>query len=107
MRDTRKMKPKKTIAFRLDSELDRELKEVVREESVDKSTAMRMLVSAGYREWRLKRALQQLREGKISVWQASDRVGMALWDFVPLLKKEEGIEWAEFETSETLGTRAS
>jgi predicted HTH domain antitoxin len=107
MRDAQKMKPKKTVAFRLDSELDRDLKEVVREESVDKSTAMRMLVSAGYREWRLKRALQQLREGRISVWQASDGMGMALWDFVALLKKEEGIEWVEFETNEILGSRQS
>lgn len=101
------MKPKKTMAFRLDRELDMDLKEVVREESVDKSTALRMLVSSGYREWRLKRVLQQLREGRVSVWQASDRMGMALWDFVALLKKEEGIEWAEFETSEILGNRPS
>jgi uncharacterized protein YfaT (DUF1175 family) len=107
MPDARRTKPKKTMAFRFDSELERELKEVVREESVDKSTAMRMLVSAGYREWRLKRALQQLRQGRVSVWQASDGMGMALWDFVALLKKEEGIEWAEFETNEILGNRPS
>jgi predicted HTH domain antitoxin len=97
----------KIIGVRLDSELDGDVEQVVREESVDKSTALRMLVGAGYREWRLKRALQQLRGGKVSIWQASKFSGMTLWDFVAVVKKEEGIEWAEFDTSEILSKRPS
>jgi predicted HTH domain antitoxin len=101
------MTTKKFTGVRLDSELDRDVDEVVREESVDKSTALRMLVGEGYREWKLKRALQQLREGKVSIWQASKIAGMALWDFVAMVKKEEGIEWTEFDTSEILSKRPS
>ena len=94
--------PKKITGVRLDAELAKAVDEVVEEESVDKSTALRKLVGEGYRGWRLKRALQQLREGKISVWEASRVAGMPLWDFLALLKKEEGIEWAEFDVKETL-----
>ncbi len=93
---------RKITGVRLDSELDRDIEQVVREESMDKSTALRMLVGAGYREWKLKRALQQLREGKVSIWQASKLAGMTLWDFVAVVKKEGGIEWVEFDASEML-----
>lgn len=93
---------KKITGVRLDSELTKAVDEVVEQESVDKSTALRKLVGEGYRGWRLKRALQELREGKVSVWEASRIAGMPLWDFLALLKKEEGIEWAEFDIKETL-----
>ena len=96
---------KKITGVRLDAELAKAVDEVVEEESVDKSTALRKLVGEGYRGWRLKRALQQLREGKISVWEASRVAGMPLWDFLALLKKEEGIEWAEFDVKETLSRK--
>jgi predicted HTH domain antitoxin len=96
---------KKHVTFRFDRELESDVQEVVKEESVDKSTALRMLVGEGYREWRLKRAIRQLRDGEISVWQASKVAGMGLLDFVVALKKEQGIEWVEFDVSETLSKR--
>jgi predicted HTH domain antitoxin len=96
---------KKITGVRLDSELTKAVDEVVEQESVDKSTALRKLVGEGYRGWRLKRALQQLREGKVSVWEASRTAGLPLWDFLALLKKEEGVEWVEFDLEETLSKR--
>ncbi len=96
---------KKITGVRLDAELTKAVDEVVEQESVDKSTALRKLVGEGYREWRLKRALQQLRGGKVSIWEASMMAGMPLWDFLATLKKEEGIEWAEFDVKETLSKR--
>jgi predicted HTH domain antitoxin len=96
------MATRKITGVRLDSELERAVDEVVKEESIDKSTALRMLVGEGYKEWRLKRALRQLREGKVSFWKASKIAGMELWDFVEAMKKEEGLQWAEFDTGELL-----
>ncbi len=89
------------LGVRLTKEMERAVEEVVKEESVDKSTALRILVHIGYREWRLKRALEKLREGRISLWKASEMAGMTLWDFIDLVKKE-GIEWAEFELDEAI-----
>ena len=96
---------KRIMGVRLDAELTKAVDEVVEQESVDKSTALRKLVGEGYREWRLKKALQQLREGKASVWEASTIAGLPLWDFIAMLKKEEGIEWAEFDVKETLSRK--
>ncbi|MGQ9468229.1 MAG: UPF0175 family protein [Nitrososphaerales archaeon] len=81
--------------------LRKALDEVVREESVDKSTAVRLLVDLGYKEWKLKRALQKLQEGKASIWKASEMAGMSLWDFLAIVKKE-GVEWVDFEVKEAL-----
>ena len=102
--ETKTVAAKKITGVRLDTEMERDVQEVVREESVDKSTALRMLVGEGYREWRLKRALRQLSAGEVSVWQASKVAGMALLDFLAIVKKE-GAEWAEFDASETLSKR--
>ena len=96
------MAAKKITGVRLDSELESAVDEVVKQDSVDKSTALRMLVGEGYREWKLRRALRQVREGRASVWEGSRIAGMALWDFLAVVKKEEGIEWTEFDARETL-----
>lgn len=97
------MGSRRVTGVRFDAELEKAVREVVKQESVDKSTALRMLVGEGYKEWKLKRALQYLKEGKISIWQASKVAGMTLWDFTAIVKKEEGIEWAEFNPEELLG----
>jgi predicted HTH domain antitoxin len=96
------MGSKRVTGVRFDAELEKAVREVVKQESVDKSTALRMLVGEGYREWKLRRALQQLKEGKVSLWQASKIAGVTLWDFLAVVKKEEGIEWAEFDPKELL-----
>jgi predicted HTH domain antitoxin len=85
--------------IRFPEALEKAVDEVVNEESVDKSTAVRLLVDIGYREWRLRKALQGLREGKVSLWKASEMAGMSLWDLLLVVEKE-GIEWAEFEAGE-------
>ncbi|MHB1907817.1 MAG: UPF0175 family protein [Nitrososphaerales archaeon] len=89
-----------SVGLRLDKKLEKAIDEVKDKESIDKSTAIRMLVDVGYKEWKLRKALTELKENKVSLWQASKIAGMSLWDFTDLLKKEEGIEWAEFNPKE-------
>lgn len=84
------------VGVRISKTLEKEVERVAREEQVDKSTAIRMLLEFGIEEWRLKRALGMLREGKVSVWKAAEIAGMNLWDFTRILKKED-IEWVELE----------
>ena len=96
------MGSRRVTGVRFDAELEKAVREVEKQESVDKSTALRMLVAEGFKDWKLRRALQQLKEGKVSIWQASKMAGMTLWDFTAIVKKEEGIEWTEFDTKELL-----
>ncbi len=97
-----KVGSKRVTGVRFDAELEKAVQEVEEQESVDKSTALRMLVAEGYKDWKLRRALQQLKEGKVSIWQAARMAGLTLWDFIALVKREEGIEWAEFNPRELL-----
>lgn len=89
------------MGVRFTKSLEKAVHEVVREEAIDKSSAVRLLVDLGYKEWRLRKALQKLREGKVSLWKASEIAEMSLWDLLLVVKKE-GIEWAEFEAEELL-----
>lgn len=59
------MKPIMDVRFA--KGLEKAVDEVIKEESVDKSTAVKLLVDIGYRKWRLRNALQRLREGKVSL----------------------------------------
>ena len=59
-------------------------------------------VGTGYKEWKLRRALDQLKAGKVTLCEAARIAGMPLWDFIALIKKEEGIEWAEFDQRDEL-----
>ena len=90
------------VGVRLSKELERAIDDVKKEESIDKSTAVRMLVDTGYKEWRFRRAIDQLRAEKVTLWEAARIAGMPLWDFIALIKKEEGIEWAEFNQEDEL-----
>lgn len=91
----------------MSKKIQREIDEVRNEEIVDKSTAIRMLVDAGYKEWKYKKALAELRQSRVSLWQAAKLAGMPLWEFIAILKKEEGIEWVEFNPRDQLVPRNS
>ena len=91
-----------TVGVRLSKELERAINDVKKEESVDKSTAVRMLIDAGYKKWKLRRAIDKLRAEKVTLWEAARIAGMPLWEFVALIKKEERIEWAEFNQMDEL-----
>jgi len=90
------------VGVRLSKELERAIDDVKKEESVDKSTAVRMLMDTGYKKWKLRKSIVQLRAEKVTLWEAARIAGMPLWEFVALIKKEEGIEWAEFNQGDEL-----
>jgi predicted HTH domain antitoxin len=89
------------VGVRLTTATEKAVKEIMREEGVDKSTAVRMLIETGYKEWRLHRSLRLLQDGKVSVWKAAEIAGVGLWDFLNILRKEN-IQWVEFDPNEIL-----
>lgn len=95
-----------SVGLRLDKNLQRKIEEVKNEEAVDKSTAVRMLMDAGYKEWKYRRALDKLRGNEVSLWRAAKLAGMPLWNFITLLKKEEGIEWVQFNPKDRLAPKS-
>jgi len=91
-----------SVGLRLNKKLKKAIDEVKKEEDVDKSTAVRMLIDEGYKEWRLKKALEQLRANKVTLWEAARIAGFSLWDFIDVVRKEDGIEWVEIDPNELI-----
>ena len=60
--------------------------------NLDRSTAVRKLLSEGLEEWRRKRALDKLAAGTVTFSKAAELAGMSVWDFAQLAKKHD-ITW--------------
>ena len=76
-----------TVSVRLPRSMIKEIEELARERGVDRSTVVRELVARGLREAKLKRALELIREGKLSVWRGAEEAGVSYREMLELLKK--------------------
>lgn len=85
-----------TISARVPEELEAELEAYLDEENLDRSTAVRKLLSEGLEEWRRERALDQLAAGTTTFSKAAELAGMSIWDFAQLAK-ERDITWVADE----------
>ena len=81
-----------TISTRVSDELEAELEAYIADENLDRSTAVRKLLSEGLEGWRRDRALDQLAAGAITFSKAAEIAGMSVWDFAQLAK-EHDITW--------------
>lgn len=54
------------------------VEKVSEEKNVDKTSAIKILVTAGWKELRLEKALQLYREGKVSVDKAAKMAGLTV-----------------------------
>nr|WP_254840991.1 UPF0175 family protein [Natronomonas marina] len=81
-----------TISTRVPDELEAELEAYLEAETLDRSTAVRKLLSEGLEEWRREQALDQLAAGTVTFSKAAELAGMSGWDFAQLAK-ERDITW--------------
>lgn len=81
-----------TISARVPDELEAELEEYLEDENLDRSTAVRKLLSEGLEEWRREQALDKLAAGTVTFSKAAELAGMSVWDFAQLAKKHD-ITW--------------
>jgi len=80
-----------TISARVPDELEAELEAYLEDENLDRSTAVRKLLSEGLEEWRREQALDRLAAGSISFSRAAELAGMSVWDFAHLAKERDSI----------------
>jgi predicted HTH domain antitoxin len=83
-----------TISARVPDELEAELDAYLEDENLDRSTAVRKLLSEGLEAWRRERALDQLEEGTITFSKAAELAGMSIWDFAQVAK-ERDLTWVD------------
>ena len=76
-----------TISARIDKELAKEIEEIVKERGIDRSAAIRELLYMGLREYKLKKALELVRERKVTVWKAAEIAGLTYREMLEKLRE--------------------
>ena len=61
----------------------------------DRSEAIRRLLAKALDDWKVKNALERLRENKLSIGKAADECGIPLWEMLDLARKEN-IDWTGY-----------
>lgn len=80
------------ITARIDEELAREIEEYMKDFKVDRSTAIKMILSMGIKDWKTQKALKLHSEGKTTLWKAAEMCDVSLRE---MIKKaaEKGITY--------------
>lgn len=81
----------KTVTTRIPEEDEAALAELEAELSADRSTVLRRLIRDGLADWRRERALDQLREGDVTLRTAAELADVPYVEMVRLAA-DEGID---------------
>lgn len=76
-----------TTSVRLPREIVKEIERLSKEEGIDKGTLIRRLIAESLKEYRIKKALELYREGKVSLWKATEIAGITYREALEELKK--------------------
>ena len=82
----------KPLAVRVPAEMEKEIREITKEEKLDKATVVRNLLEIGIAEWRKQAALELLQKGKVTFSKAAENAKLSLWEFADLVK-QRNVEW--------------
>jgi predicted HTH domain antitoxin len=76
-----------TISSRVEREILQELEKISKKRGVDRSVVIREMLKEGIREFKLKEALELLRERKITVWRAAEMADVTYREILDSLKQ--------------------
>ena len=79
----------RNLTVRVDEETYKHIEETATAENVDRSTATRQLLKAGIDEEKKKRALDQYRRGKCTLWRAAELAGLNVREMMELAAREK------------------
>ena len=80
------------LSVKVDKEKLRELEQIARDEHSDRSTAARQLLDMGMREWKINKAVDMFRQGRLSLWRGAAMAGVSLREFIETLN-ERKVDW--------------
>jgi len=84
------------ISARIPDDLEAELEAFIDAERLDRSTAIRKLLSESLDEWRNTQALETLERGEITFTRAVALAGVDAWEFARLARDRD-ITWVDDE----------
>jgi len=79
----------RAVTARLKAELLKEIQEVAKEESIDRSSAIQRLLQIGLKEYRMERALNLYRDGKVTLWKAAELAGVSLREMMEAISARD------------------
>ncbi|MBI4044360.1 MAG: UPF0175 family protein [Candidatus Diapherotrites archaeon] len=68
------------VGIRLDGKFLKKIEELGKEENLDRSTAMRLLLEEGYKNHVKKRAAEQYKAGRLALSKAAEKASITLWE---------------------------
>lgn len=80
------------LSVKVDREKLKQLEEIAREEQSDRSTTARRLLDMGMKEWKVNKAVEMFRRGKLSLWRGAVTAGVSLREFTEILD-ERKVAW--------------
>ena len=87
------------VSTRIPRDAEQLVDQVMRDEHLDRSTALRKLLLLGAEEYRRRTALEALAEGRVSFGEAAEMAGLTLWEFRDLVKTRR-IHWVAQDVPE-------
>lgn len=81
-----------TLSVRIPDDLETELESYIEQENLDRSTAVRKLLTEGLGDWRKEKALEKLEAGETTLSGAASMAEMNVWEFAALAK-ERNVTW--------------
>jgi len=70
-------------------ELLKEIQEMAKEESIDRSSAIQRLLKIGLKEYKMEKALNLYRDGKVTLWKAAELAGVSLREMMETIKARD------------------
>lgn len=89
------------VSTRISRDTKALVEELMREERIDRSTALRKLLHLGADEYRRRKALDALAAGRVSFGEAAEIAGLTLWEFRELVK-DRRVLWVAGEVVEDI-----
>jgi predicted HTH domain antitoxin len=77
-----------TITTRVSEYIEKEIRSISEREQLDKSTVVRRLLIEGIRDWKIKYALEQYSDGKVTIWRAARMAGISLREMLNIAAKK-------------------
>ncbi len=90
----------RAVTARLKLELLKEIQELAKEESIDRSSAIQRLLKIGLKEYKIEKALNLYRDGKVTLWKAAELAGVSLRQMMEEIKARDIPYQYDFEALE-------
>lgn len=78
-----------TVTTRLPQKTLQEIESIAEKEKVDRSELIRRLLDAALQQRRIDEAINAYREGKVTLWKASEMAGISLREMMETVKEKK------------------